>query len=152
MLTPSLEALFDEGEYSHALFPAREERVLGEAVIGEEVIPSRLGLALILAARRNVLAQLIDLLGHLRVAGRLFRLQLQLLKNQIAIDKSLDSASRGELRPVVIRVECLKPQLFVHIAVEDQIVVHDRNHCDRAGVPGTRGIIDGVAGASRLEP
>ena len=56
--------------------------VLRKTVIGEKAVPSRLGLALILAARRNVPAQLIDLLIHLRVRRLLQRLQLQLLKNQ----------------------------------------------------------------------
>src|ERR1700761_6422988 len=92
-----LEAIFDEGEHRHALLPASEKGCLGEAVIGKKPVPPRLGLTLVLAACRDVLAQLIDLLIHLRIRRWLLWLQPKLLKDQRAINQALNGACRGEL-------------------------------------------------------
>src|ERR1700761_4203510 len=123
-----LEAILDEGEHRHALSPASDKGCFGETVIGEKPVPPRLGLTLILAACGDVLAQLINLFIHLRIRRRFLWLKLQLLKNQGAVDEPLYGTCGGELRLDMVRIECLQTHLFIHVTVEDQIVVHDCHH------------------------
>ena len=122
------ETLFDEAQHLHPLAPAQHQRGLREAVGSQKFVPARSRGAALLPALRDVFAQTVELLLHIRIGDRIIGLQLGLLQDQVAIDQPLDGlVARLILAGITERLKGRQPHLFIDITIEHQVAIHNGN-------------------------
>ncbi len=127
-LDPHAEALLDKSQHIHTLLPQHQNALLRKPFTREKLFPSFLGLAVKLFAGWQILAQCIEI--FLRSFGRnlILGLQTRLLQNKIAIDKPLNRLiPRISPDSLTIRKQFRKTTLLIHITIQNQVAIHNRN-------------------------